>query len=52
MFTFLFGKSTTELEIDPMLEAATETLMGRMQSMLERDTLRKLRFNTLETPRV
>ena len=52
MFTFLFGKSTKELEVDPMLESATETLMGRMESMLERETLRKLRFNTLETPRI
>ena len=49
MFSFLFGTPAPGQEIDPVHEAATITLMGRVDTMLEKQTLHKTRFAKLES---
>ena len=50
MFSFLF-RTTTQDPIDTFdMEAASQTLLGRMDAMLESETRRKTRFAIIEHP--
>ncbi len=48
MLQNLFKSRHHEPEFDETLQIATQALMGRMESMLERDTVKKLRFATID----
>lgn len=52
MFSFLFGTASREPELDDGfdLEAAAQTLRGRMDAMMEYETKRKTRFTIIEHP--
>jgi hypothetical protein len=48
MLQNLFRRNRHEIEIDETLELSIQTLIGRMDTMLEREALKKMRFATLE----
>lgn len=50
MFSFLFGTSTQVQDDNYDMEAACQTLLGRMDAMLESEARRKTRFAVIEHP--
>jgi hypothetical protein len=52
MFAFLFKRKATEPERDEDFELAKLALADRLDAMLAQDTRRKLRFATLNTPKI
>ncbi len=51
MFAFLFRTTESTIEADFDIEAARQTMMGRMEVMLEGQTRRNTRFSVIENPR-
>lgn len=49
MLQNLFKTRKIEPEIDEALLMANQALLGRMASMLERDTVKKIRFATIDS---
>jgi hypothetical protein len=50
MFAFLFRSNTSQPEDSFDIEAACETMRGRMDALLESDARRKTRFAVIENP--
>ncbi len=50
MFSFLFRTTTQDPDDNFDMEAASQTLLGRMDAMLESETRRKTRFAIIEHP--
>jgi hypothetical protein len=48
MLQSLFKTRRQEPEVDETLEFSTICLLGRMEVMLERETMNKMRFATLD----
>ena len=50
MFAFLFRTTTQDQDDNFDMEAASQTLLGRMDIMLENELRRKTRFAIIEHP--
>lgn len=48
MLQNIFRQRRQEPEIDETLELSTMSLLGRMEAMLERETVKKIRFATID----
>lgn len=48
MLQNIFRQRRQEPEIDETLELSTMSLLGRMETMLERETVKKIRFATID----
>jgi hypothetical protein len=50
MFSFLFSNTAQDHDENIDIEAASQTLRGRIDAMLENDAMRKTRFAVIEHP--
>jgi hypothetical protein len=48
MFAIFFKSTETDQDFESTMALAKQTLMGRVETMLERDATRKMRFTTID----
>ena len=48
MFAIFFKSTETSQEFEATMAIAKQTLMGRVETLLERDMMRKTRFTTID----